>query len=98
MTDTSPAARLARNAGRVRHTKYRCTIATRRKSLGLILKVVAAELGMSLGYLSQIELGRNLPHLPTAFKLARFFGCTVEDLWPGLGAEPSHGEPHGEPE
>jgi len=27
-----------------------------------------------------VEHGRNL-HLTTAFKLAAFFGCRIEDLW-----------------
>lgn len=89
----TPAARLAEYVGKDRRGKHACTLQGKRKSLGLTLATVSAELGLSLGYLSKIELGRNLPHLPVAFRLARFYGCSVEEAWPGLGGEPTEGEP-----
>jgi putative transcriptional regulator len=44
-----------------------------------------AELGMALGVSRQtvisIENGRYLPSLPLAFKIARFFGMTVDKMF-----------------
>jgi putative transcriptional regulator len=49
------------------------------------LKISQAELGSALGVSRQtviaIESGRYSPSLPLAFKVARFFGTTVDSMF-----------------
>jgi putative transcriptional regulator len=49
------------------------------------LKISQAELGSALGVSRQtviaIESGRYSPSLPLAFKIARFFGTTVDSMF-----------------
>ena len=54
--------------------KYR--IAARLK-----LQTVCTKIGISLGYLSQIERGQSLPALDVAFRLAKFYGTSVDAIW-----------------
>ncbi len=49
---------------------------------GLTLKELASEIGVTLAYISQIEKQQKTPSLPIAFKLANFFGVSIEDLFP----------------
>jgi putative transcriptional regulator len=42
---------------------------------------LVAALGVSRQTINAIETGRNLPSLPLAFDLARFFGVRVEDVF-----------------
>lgn len=52
----------------------------RRHRARLTLKAVGARSGVSLGYLSQIEKGRNAPSLETLRKVAGALGCRASDL------------------
>lgn len=78
----TPAEAVAATVKPKRRPKHVCTIRERRTSLGLTLRHVTEATGINLGHLSGIEHGQGLPSLPYAFALARFFGCTVEELWP----------------
>ena len=53
-----------------------------RTRLSLSLSRVADAVGVSVGYLSGIELGNNLPSLTVARRLARFYGVPIDELWP----------------
>lgn len=48
---------------------------------GLTLKRVSEALGIQIGYLSQVEIGKSHPSLPMAFRMARFYGTTVDALF-----------------
>ena len=48
----------------------------RRRELGRPLRVIAPSAGVSLGYLSQVEMGKNTPALGTLDALARAMGRT----------------------
>lgn len=52
-----------------------------REDKGLTLKEVSDVIGMTLGYYSQIELGKNTPSLENAYKIAKFWGMTIEEIW-----------------
>lgn len=58
---------------------------------GLTLKAVASEVGISLGYLSQLEKGFNDPSLSLAVRIASFYTSPVESLWSTLLIEPRRG-------
>ncbi len=47
---------------------------------GLTVRELSQEIGISNGYITQIETGRNKPSLEIAFKIARFFNISVDDL------------------
>lgn len=53
-----------------------------RIAMNLTLKDVGSACGMSYAGLGYVERGRNPPHLEKAQLLARFFGVTVDELWP----------------
>jgi len=53
-----------------------------RKARKLTLRVVSMAVGCELGYLSQLELGKSLPGIDPAFRLARFYRVSAEHLWP----------------
>jgi len=48
---------------------------------GLSQAEIAAELGVSRQTVIAIESGRYSPSLPLAFRIARFFGLTVDELF-----------------
>ena len=48
----------------------------------MTLRELASKIGVTLAYISQIEKGQKTPSLHIAFKLANFFGVSVEDLFP----------------
>lgn len=58
-----------------------------RERLELSQFVVAQRAGISLTNYSNIELGKQVPTLVTAFAIAGVLGHTVEDLWPELVSE-----------
>lgn len=65
-----------------------CRIREYRDRHGLSLRdLVEAVGGFTHETIRQWELGAYMPHLASAYQLARFFGCTVYDLWPD--AEPA---------
>lgn len=87
------AREMAEAKGPPKHRgRHACGLAARRKALGLTLADVSAAVGVSLGYLNQIEHGVHLPSLPVAARLAAYYETAIETLWPGLATEPTSGE------
>jgi len=56
-------------------------IRERRKGLGLTLAQMAQRTGVSLGYLSQIELGKNSASIETLYKISLGLGIRMSDLF-----------------
>jgi CheY-like chemotaxis protein len=56
-------------------------IRERRKALGLTLADMARRTGVSLGYLSQIELGKNSASIETLYRIALGLRVRVADLF-----------------
>lgn len=63
-----------------RRGPWRCRVREKRLALELTASEVADALGLSKAGLSQIENGGD-PMLTTAFRLADFFGVSVDELW-----------------
>jgi DNA-binding response OmpR family regulator len=57
------------------------TIRERRKTLGLTLAQLAQRTGVSLGYLSQIELGKNSASIETLYRISLGLGTKLADLF-----------------
>lgn len=57
-----------------------------RKLAGKTQVEVAAAIGISQGSLSEIERRTNVT-LATAQRLARYYGCTIEDVFPMRSAK-----------
>jgi CheY-like chemotaxis protein len=62
-------------------------IRERRKTLGLTLAQMAQRTGVSLGYLSQIELGKNSASIETLYRISLGLGLKMSDLF--LTIQPS---------
>lgn len=45
---------------------------------------VASEMGISQKYLSKLELGQRTPSLKIAIKIASYYKCSVEMLFPDI--------------
>jgi CheY-like chemotaxis protein len=56
-------------------------IRERRKALGLTLAQMAQRTGVSLGYLSQIELGKNSASIETLYRISLGLGLRMSDLF-----------------
>lgn len=56
-------------------------IRERRKSLGLTLAQMAQRTGVSLGYLSQIELGKNSASIETLYRITLGLGIKMSELF-----------------
>jgi transcriptional regulator with XRE-family HTH domain len=56
-------------------------IRERRKGLGLTLAQMAQRTKVSLGYLSQIELGKNSASIDTLYKISLGLGVKMADLF-----------------
>jgi DNA-binding XRE family transcriptional regulator len=56
-------------------------IRERRKSLGLTLEKLAERTDVSLGYLSQIELGKNSASIETLYRISLGLGIKLADLF-----------------
>src|SRR5262249_50206997 len=56
-------------------------IRERRKALGLPLAQMAARTGVSLGYLSQIELGKNSASIETLYRISLGLGMKMSELF-----------------
>ena len=56
-------------------------IRERRKSLGLTLAQMASRTDVSLGYLSQIELGKNSASIETLYRICLALGIKLADLF-----------------
>jgi CheY-like chemotaxis protein len=61
-------------------------IRERRKSLGLTLAEMAKRTNVSLGYLSQIELGKNSASIETLYRIALGLHVKVADLFQAVQA------------
>jgi CheY-like chemotaxis protein len=59
-------------------------IRDRRKALGLTLAQMAQRTGVSLGYLSQIELGKNSASIETLYKISLGLGVKMADLFQSI--------------
>jgi len=57
------------------------TIRERRKALGLTLAQMAERTSVSLGYLSQIELGKNSASIETLYRICLGLGIRMADLF-----------------
>lgn len=60
------------------------TIRERRKQLGLTLAQMAQRTGVSLGYLSQIELGKNSASIETLYRISLGLGVKMSELFEDL--------------
>lgn len=58
------------------------TLSERRKAAGLTQEVVAKRLDVDQGSVSNWERGIYVPHRKYRKKLARLYGCTVDELFP----------------
>jgi transcriptional regulator with XRE-family HTH domain len=56
-------------------------IRERRKSLKLTLQQMSQRTGVSLGYLSQIELGKNSASIETLYRISLALGMRMADLF-----------------
>lgn len=56
-------------------------IRERRKSLGFTLSTMSEKTGVSLGYLSQIELGKNSASIETLYRICLALGIKMSDLF-----------------
>jgi transcriptional regulator with XRE-family HTH domain len=56
-------------------------IRKRRKAMGLTLAKLAERTGISLGFLSQIELGKNSMSIETLYKLSVGLGQRLSELF-----------------
>ncbi len=56
-------------------------IRERRKALGLTLARMAQRTGVSLGYLSQIELGKNSASIETLYRISLGLGMRIAELF-----------------
>lgn len=92
MTTLAPAEMLAKKLKTkakdpgtklLRKRTWNCTINKRRELLGLTLQQIGRATGVSPAILSNISNGTDL-RLTTAVKIAKFFGCFIEELWPDL--------------
>ena len=56
-------------------------IAALRKQRRLSQEELAQAVGESRQTITSLEVGKYTASLPLAFKLARYFGCSIEDLF-----------------
>lgn len=56
-------------------------IAALRKQRRLSQEELAQAVGVSRQTITYLEVGKYTASLPLAFKLARYFGCSIEDLF-----------------
>jgi transcriptional regulator with XRE-family HTH domain len=62
-------------------SEWNCKIRELRESLGLSMQEVTKATGIQPSSQSLAERGKDL-NLSTAYKLAKFYGKTIEELWP----------------
>jgi transcriptional regulator with XRE-family HTH domain len=56
------------------------TMAKARRRAGLLQRQVAQALNVSLGTVAMWDTGRNKPRADMLPKIAKLYGCTVDDL------------------
>ncbi len=64
------------------------SIRERRKTLGLTLAQMAQRTGVSLGYLSQIELGKNSASIETLYRISLGLGMRMSELFQTVQPSP----------
>lgn len=69
---------------RSKGTPVPCNLRAIRKARSMKLQNVANITGLSLGFISQIELGQNEPGYGTIQKMVKLFGVPAEQIWPEL--------------
>jgi len=52
-----------------------------RKSAGLTQEYFAEAMGVSRQTINSIERGKYIPSLPLALKIARFFKCSMDEMF-----------------
>ena len=57
------------------------SLSEHRKLRGFSQQRLADELGVSRQTVISLEKGRYDPSLPLAFRIAKLFGCSIEDLF-----------------
>jgi DNA-binding response OmpR family regulator len=72
---------LLRMSEEVLREKLGAVIRERRKALGLTLADMAKRTSVSLGYLSQIELGKNSASIETLYRIAQGLRIRIADLF-----------------
>lgn len=56
------------------------SIVTRRKACGMTIAELAMKVGVTSGFICQVEQGKSSFSIHTAAKLAKALGCTVDEL------------------
>lgn len=72
---------MADNPLRDRKYKFGRYIQLLRQKRGLTQEVFAEKLGMSITYVSYLEIGKYSPSFKTLFKIADVLGVKVKDLF-----------------
>lgn len=99
----SPAERLAKKldvaAVAESPAPWRCGLRKQREAVGLSQAAVCRALSLNQSALSAWECGNHAPSLRLAFRLANFYGISVDELWEPVGEKPGEkpGERPGEP-
>jgi DNA-binding response OmpR family regulator len=75
---------LMRMSGEALREAVGASIRERRKVLNLTLDEIARRTGLSLGYLSQLELGRASPSIETLYKLSLTLGVRIGDFFQNI--------------
>ncbi|HLW64540.1 MAG TPA: response regulator [Gemmataceae bacterium] len=75
---------LMRMSGNTLRRAVGATMRKRRTALKMTLEKLSKQTGMSLGYLSQIELGRVAPSIETLYKISVTLGISLSDFFEDL--------------
>lgn len=85
----TPAEKFSKKYGKTkmahpsgRKVVWHCRILEMRRELGLTLREIEGETGVSSAVLSTIEHGTD-PQLSTASRIAAFFGKPIHEIWTG---------------
>ncbi len=88
MTAAERLAKVKREREAVGPVPVACRVREYRRKHGLSLRdLVEAVGGFTHESARKWEQGLYPPHLMNAYRLARFFGCQVYDLWPDTEAD-----------
>lgn len=93
--ELSPVEQLALNRPQKSHTKanvpvkWVCELCYNRQRLGLTIAAVAKATGLNPSTIWEAEQGQEV-RLMTAWKLAKFYGLDIADLWEPIPEEHLH--------
>lgn len=82
MSKRKPDSEVAEDAGLATSLSLGQKIRKRRRAIDKTLQQVAAEVGLSIGFLSQIERGASTPSLSSLSNIAEALGTTIADFVP----------------